>query len=99
MDNDDSTRNPKPSAMVARFMSQTANPPGSETQCLMQMMKEWLESVVIDAGTEVDYGGGHGGCDLALFMNGQRVYVNITQADPEVFRKMLEDSQRDDDEG
>lgn len=56
------------------------NPPPDDAMALGHMMRDWLEAVVVNAGTSVDTGGGFGCYDLWAKVGGSEYFITITKS-------------------
>lgn len=51
-----------------------------EVMALGYMMRDWLQSAIVDSNTTVDQGAGIGAFDLWATVGGKNVYINIRLA-------------------
>jgi hypothetical protein len=72
---------PKEFSKVFALMKSTDDP-CTEVMAVGQLMKEWLEVVVADAGTVIDTGKGFSEFDLWVQCEGKELFITIEEKRP-----------------
>ncbi len=66
-------------AEFARLLPLVADPPSDSVAALGHMMRSWLQQCVADANTNVDSGGGCGGYDLWVKIDGREIFIHLKE--------------------